>query len=208
MTKPLIIVGAGGHGRVVLDMARAAGILVAGFLDSTQPAGELVHAVPILGNNTMLDDGAFLSAYRFIVAIGHQAVRANLSKAILANGGELASIIHPSCIVSPMAVIGAGTVLIAGAIVNSDAQIGDYCIINTAATIDHDVMLENGVQICPGVNIAGRAYCGENAFIGTGAVLIPDVRVGANAVIGAGAVVIRNIPAEAKAVGNPARILS
>lgn len=205
--KPLIIVGAGGHGKVVLDCAIAANIKVAGFLDSKQAAGTKINDAEILGNNDKLNDADFISAHSFIVALGSQQARADISKQILQADGELATVIHPSCIISPSAKIGRGTAIIAGAIINSNAKIGDYCIINTGATIDHDVVLEDGVQISPGANLAGTVYCCEGVFIGTGAIIIPNIRLAKNARVSAGAVVFNNLSENIVVSGNPAKIV-
>ena len=199
-----MIVGAGGHGRVILDMALAAGMEVAGYVDSVHTPGSFINDVQVLGNNDYLADAGFIASHVFIVAIGNQKARRDLSLKIKNSGGELATVIHPLAVVSPMAMIGKGTVVVAGAIINTGARIGDYCIINTAATIDHDNHLEDGVQICPGANLAGTVHCGENAFIGTGAVVIPGIRIGADAIVGAGAVVIRNVGDGQSVAGNPA----
>lgn len=204
--KPLVIIGAGGHGKVVLETAQVAGFTVAGFLDSQQPVGSFVLGARILGHNARLEEPEFLQSHRFIVAIGHQEARRELSLKLLAAGAELAIVAHPTVLVSPSATIGEGTVLVAGTIINAQAKIGRYCIVNTGATLDHDNVLEDGVQVCPGVHLAGNVYCGEGVFIGTGAVAIPGVKIGAHAVIGAGAVVLQDVPAGVLAVGNPAMV--
>lgn len=203
--KPLVIIGGGGHGRVVLDCALVSGVQVAGFLDTNIPVGELINNIPVLGNNSKLQDADFVAQHRFIVALGDQEARRELSLQIVQQAGELATIIHPSAIISKRVSIGQGTAIIAGAVINTDAKIGDYCIINTGATIDHDVVLEDGVQICPGVNLAGSVHCEADVFIGTGAALIPTIRIGKNSRIGAGAVVLEDVPANMLMVGNPAR---
>lgn len=202
---PLVIVGAGGHGRVVLDMARAAGHRIAGFIDSVHEIGSKVNGAEILGDNRLLSDAPFVQAHQFIVAIGNQSSRAELAHQLQSGNASFATVIHPSCIISSTSRIDYGTVVVVGAIVNTDARIGRHCIVNTGATIDHDVILEDGVQISPGANLAGKAHCGENAFIGTGAVIIPGIRIGANAVVGAGSVVIKDIPPDITVAGNPAR---
>lgn len=194
----LVIVGAGGHGRVVLDAALAAGLEVAGFL--ADPAGEPVNGLPVLGPTALLDE--LLPRHRFIIAIGDQQARRDFSLRI---GDRLQSVIHPASWISPSARIGKGAAIIGGVIVNANAEVGDFCILNTGCTIDHDNRLADGVQICPGAHLAGNVSVGEDAFIGTGASVIPGVRIGARAVIGAGAVVVSDVPDGAKAVGNPAR---
>jgi sugar O-acyltransferase (sialic acid O-acetyltransferase NeuD family) len=204
--KPLIIVGAGGHGRVVLDAANARRLPVNGFIDTVARRGEEVNGCTVLGNNGLLDDRECLSAHTFIVAIGNQKVRRELSLLLLERA-SLSTVIHPRTMISSSASIGAGTAIIAGAIVNANAKVGRFCILNTGCTVDHDNYLADGVQVCPGVHLAGNVRCGADAFIGTGAVAIPGISIGANAIVGAGATVIRDVPDSAKVVGNPARIL-
>lgn len=201
--KPIVIVGAGGHGRVVLDAVSALKQPVGGFIDSVAKHGAEINSCVVRGDNSLLDDRSFLNAHKFIVAIGNQKARRELSLMLL-DRTELATIVHPSAIISPHAVIGIGTAIIAGAIVNANAHIGRFCILNTNCTIDHDNNLADGVQVCPGVHLAGSVRCGEDAFLGTGAIVIPGISIGANAVVGAGAVVIRDVPEGATVVGNPA----
>ncbi len=204
--KPLIIIGVGGHGRVVLDAAREGQLLVKGFIDTIAKCGDVVNGCTVLGNNELLDDIEFLEAHTFIVAIGNQESRRKLSLLLLERA-SLATVIHPRSTLSKSVSIGAGTAIIAGAIVNANAKVGRFCILNTSCTIDHDNTIADGVQICPGVHLAGKVKCGEDVFIGTGATVIPGISIGANSIIGAGSVVIRDVPEGAKVVGNPARIL-
>lgn len=203
MQKRLLIVGAGGHARVVLDMAVAQGWDVQGFIDNEKPAHTMLNGHAVCGSDTFLFD--HLGTAAVIVAIGHQATRRKISLAVKAAGGKLATVIHPSCIISPTARIGAGSVVIAGSIVNVNSVIGEFCILNTACSIDHDCKLADGVQVCPGAHLAGNVQCGEDVFIGTGAAIIPKIRIGDRAVIGAGTVVIRDVPADTRAVGAPAK---
>ena len=203
--RTLVIIGAGGHGRVALDMAHAAGFTVRGYLDAAVRPHERINGVPVLGDDNWLLDRDFFQANQFLVALGHQATRRRISLQILQQNGELARIIHPSCIVSPSASIGAGSLLVAGAIVNANAQIGRFCIVNTGAVVDHDGQLADGVQLGPRATLASTVLCGEDAFIGTGASVIPRIKIGARAIVGAGAVVIRDVATETTVVGNPAK---
>lgn len=207
MTKPLVILCAGGHGRVVADAARAGGHRLAGFLDSGVPAGHIHEGAPVIGGDALLDDPVFVAGHDFIVATGVQALRRRLSLAVDARGGRLATVVHPSAIVAASAEIGGGSFLAAGAIVNPGARLGRFVIVNTGATIDHDDVLEDGVQICPGAHLAGLVTCREDAFIGTGAAIIPGRTIGRRAVVGAGATVVRDIPDDVTAVGCPARVV-
>lgn len=204
----LVIVGAGGHGRVCAEIARAAGWRVEGFCDIGKTAGELVNGLPVLAPGL-----AQLRAIHppgqvhVFIAIGENGRRLSQMQGALALGYELARLLHPNALVSPSAEVGVGTVLMPGVIINANTRVGRACIVNTAASLDHDTMLEDGVQICPGVRSAGTVRYGAGAFVGTGAVIIPGVSIGASAVVGAGAVVIRDVPEGATVVGNPARVV-
>ncbi|MDB5720750.1 MAG: hexapeptide transferase family protein [Alphaproteobacteria bacterium] len=200
--RPLVIIGAGGHGRVVLDAAIASGMAVRGFV--ADPPPPFTNDADYLGGLSLLS-GDFLGDHDFIVAIGDQKVRRETCEQIRNDGGRLAIVIHPRAWISPSATIGGGTAIMGGVIVNANASVGDFCILNTGCSVDHDSVLEDGVQLCPGVRLAGRVHCGADAFVGTGASIIPDIRVGAAAVVGAGAVVVRHVQAGAGVRGNPAR---
>ena len=207
MRRPLVILGAGGHGRVVLDTALAAGWTLSGFIDGTKSIGEHVNNLPVIGGDRLLDDPSFLIQHLFVVAIGDQQARRRLSLDICDKGGQLATMQHPACVVSASALIGDGTVMIAGAIVNANARVGRFCILNTGCTVDHDCELGDGVQICPGAHLAGRVGCADDVFVGTGAAIIPGISIGAGATVGAGAVVIRNVAPGEFVAGNPARTI-
>jgi sugar O-acyltransferase (sialic acid O-acetyltransferase NeuD family) len=202
--SPIVIVGAGGHGRVVLDILRAMRREIAGFLDDDRQKC-VVNGALVLGSTDQLFCPAFLESHDVLVAIGDNSQRRRFAEHVLRNGGRLAQAVHPGCIISPTAVLGDGTVIVPGAVINANACIGRFCIVNTGATIGHDVVLEDGAQVGPGVNMGGSCWCGEDAFIGIGAAAGPNVRIGAGAVLGAGATALRDVPAGSKAFGTPAR---
>ena len=204
--KPTVIVGAGGHGRVVLDILRAMRRRVAGFLDEGRDRDSgLVNGAPMLGGSALLASREFLARHDVLVAIGDNAARRRLVETVLSNEGTLATAIHPACVISPTAAIGEGTVIVPGAVVNANARIGRFCIVNTGATIGHDVVLEDGAQVAPGANMGGGSYCEADAFVAIGAVVAPKVRIGAGATLGAGATAVRDIPPRVVALGTPAR---
>lgn len=205
MVGKIIIFGAGGHGRVCADVARAAGWTVAGFCDTALPVGEQVNGVPVLGAGPGdLGDAASAAELSVFIAIGDNEKRAQLAAEATELGFQLATIIHPSAILSETATINAGTVLMASVVVNANSRIGKGCIINTAASLDHDNELDDFVQISPGVRSAGTVTYGSSAFVGTGASIIPGMRIGSRAVVGAGSVVIRDVADGARVAGNPA----
>lgn len=205
----VLIVGAGGHGRVVLDILRAAGKhRVVGFLDADPAlAGTKVHDVEVLGAMNVLPKlrGKAKAA---IVAVGDNLSRGQLAGKLRESGLELISAIHPSAVVSPTSKVGVNVVIAAGAIVSADAHIRDSAILNTGCIVDHECVVGAAAHICPAAALAGRVNIGEYAFVGLGARVIQCLTIGARATIGAGAVIIRDVPDGATVVGVPGRVLA
>jgi len=202
---PIVIFGAGEHGRIALQICEAAGLAVRGFLDADPQKGPQVDGLPILGGEELLTDSAFLAAHDLLPGLGDQGARLQKSMRAQMAGARFATAIHPSAIVSPRAAIGAGTLVGAGGVINTGARIGGFCIVNTRASVDHDCVLRDGVQIGPGAILCGRVDCGEQAYVGAGAVILPGRRLGAGSVAGAGAVVTRDVAPGVTVVGNPAK---
>lgn len=206
----IFIIGAGGHGKVVADILRAAGQPaggpVVGFIDADPSrTGQTVAGLPVLGPPNRLEHLARdYNAGRAVVAIGDNRARVELAAEIQRAGLELASAIHPSANLAGDATLGRGVVVCLGASVGAEASVGDLCIINTNASVDHECLLHRGVHIAPGTAIAGRVEIGEEAFVGIGASVIQCRKIGPRATVGAGAVVIRDVPADATVVGTPA----
>lgn len=204
----VLIIGAGGHGRVVLDIIRAGKkYSPVGFLDADASlAGTKIANVPVLGAVNLLPRLAG-RARAAVVAIGDSRIRRGYARLVEDVGLELLTVIHPSASVSPAASIGRNVVIAAGACVSVDAKIGDGVIVNTNAVVDHECEIGPETHICPGALLAGRVRMGSGVFVGLGAKIIQCIAVGDDAVIGAGAVVLSDIPACATAVGVPARVI-
>jgi len=202
LPRDLIVVGAGGHAKVVVATARAAGFRVMAIADDAQPRwGESLLGVPIAGpTEPVLQDGRAL----VVLAIGDNAVRRRLAATARCT---FVSIVHPSAIVDPTVRLGAGSVVFAGAVIQPDAAIGGHAIVNTAASIDHDCVLGEAVHVAPGTRLAGNVTLGDEVFLGIGAVVIPGITIGARTTVGAGAAVVRDLPAGVIAAGVPARVL-
>lgn len=203
-----LIIGAGGHGKVVLDILREAGKhRPIGFLDA-DPAltGSTIQGVPVLGQFNQLPK-LRQKAGGAVVAIGDNRTRLQYAELLTRQGFELLSAIHPSATISSTAKIGKGVVIASGAIIAADASIGDCVIVNTGAIVDHECTIETAVHICPAAALAGRVQVGTLAFLGLGCRIIQCLTIGRHAVVGAGAVVIRDVPDAATVVGVPARIL-
>jgi sugar O-acyltransferase (sialic acid O-acetyltransferase NeuD family) len=201
--QPVILVGAGMHGRVVRDLCRDAGIEVAGFLDDFTPAGTRVDDVEVLGPLRCLQDAGLLQSRRFIVTIGNNIARQTIADRIESSGGSLAVVTHPNCVVSPTATIGFGTVLVGATMVFSRAQIGKNVLVDPDTTVGAEATIADGAYIAPGVHLGSRVRVGQQAFLGLGAVVLPDIVIGRLSIVGAGAVVNRNVADETLVVGNP-----
>ncbi len=206
MSKHIVIVGAGGHGRVCADIAEAAGLIVHGFADDNHELGDSINGYQCVANTFEDIKDHCQPGYRlFFVAIGDNNVRSEIYKMAVALGYDIPSLIHPSAVISPHATIGLGTVIMAGAVVHANARIGNGCILSANCSVDYDCQIADSVHISPGVAIAGGVTIGEKTFVGTGASIIPGIKVGENCLVGAGAAVTRNIDRNGRVAGVPAR---
>lgn len=203
--KRLLIVGASGHGRVVIEIARAAGYDPWVVIDdNSELKGCNFAGVPVVGGRDQLGRLREKGCSLAIVAIGANPARIELSTLLEAYGFSFPVLAHPQACVSPSAIIGEGSVVMPGAVINALAVIGRHVIINTCASIDHDCFVGDFAHIAPGVNLCGSVRVGAASIIGVGACAIPRVQIGARAIIGGGAVVTTDIPENVVAVGVPA----
>lgn len=199
----LILIGAGGHAKVVMDAALAAGQHIAQIQDDDPEK----FGLPFLNATINPRTEEIFSECQYVIAIGNNAVRRSRYELLLSKGVVFGKVLHPRAVISPFAKIGAGAVVFSNAVVNPDAVIGNNVIINTGAIIEHDCLLENHVQVCPNATLAGTVHVGENAFIATGATIIPNIKIGKNSYVAAGAVVTRDVPDNVLVAGCPARIV-
>jgi len=205
----IVVVGGGGHAKVVIEILLAAGKPVAGFTDPSLPAGSRFAGIPCLGPDGALRELRSAGVEAAIIALGDNALRARLVQEVRALGFELANAIHPGASVSATAALGAGVAVMAGAVVNAATALGDGCIVNTGATVDHDNRIGRFVHIAPGAHLAGYVTVEDGALIGVGATVGRGraLTVGRGAVIGIGSVVIGDVAPSAVVAGNPARPL-
>lgn len=211
MTGRIAIVGAGGHGREILQLIRdinavspawtCAGFLVeAGF--DMPPA---VAGLPVLGD---LDWLAANPDAAVVVAVGAPAARRRLVRRIQARyANAFPVLVHPRAWLGAGVELGAGTVVCAGAMLTTDIRLGEHVHVNVGCTLAHDDVLEDFVTLAPGVHLAGNVRLREGAELGTGGVVIPRLGVGAWSVVGAGAVVTADVDPDCTVVGAPARVV-
>lgn len=192
------IIGASGHGKVVLNSLLRQGKSVVAFIDD-DPSKKEFLGYPVF-QKSVIKQGDEL-----YWGIGNGEVRAKL-KIALPNRFEQS--IDPSAIVADSVSVGEGTVVLHGAIVQPDCSLGEHCIVNTKASIDHDCMIGDYSHIAPGVTICGNVTIGRNCWIGAGATIIQGVKLGDNVVVGAGATIIDSYNDNLVIIGTPARPLN
>ena len=198
MRNKLLIIGAGGQGRVCAEIAKMCNYETIEFLDDLRSDIDSVK-----GPTSLLH--SFVDDYDIFVAIGDNSTRKAFIEKVFETKGDLVSLVHPQSIISENVNIGAGTVVTAGAVINPGADIGVGVIVNTLSSVDHDCTLGDFSHIGVGSHLAGTVNVGSEAFIGAGAIIINNISIAPKAVIGAGAVVIRDVNEQGTYVGVPVR---
>lgn len=199
MSKKLVIIGAGGHGKVIANIAKLNGYDEIIFLDD-DTSKTMCGLYPVVGtskdiNNYKLDD--------FIVGIGNNLIRRNITSQLLKDYYSVVTLIHPTAVVDETVQIGQGSVVMANAAINADTIIGIGCIINTSSSVDHDCIIHDFVHVCPGSHVAGSVTIGDNTWIGIGSSVINNVTITNDCMIGAGAVVVKDLIQSGIYVGVP-----
>ena len=199
MKDKLLIIGAGGHGRVVADIAEATGkYSEIAFLDDG--VIEKIPRFPVLGGSAIAVEKK--TEYEVIVAIGNSKVRNKIMENL---DVDFAILIHPAAVIGSEVSIGEGTVIMPGAIVNTGSNIGKGVIINTASSVDHDCEIGDYCHVAVGAHLCGNVQVKEHTWIGAGATVIQGTEICDNCMIGAGAVVVKKIEEAGIYVGVPAR---
>ena len=203
-TEPLFLVGAGGHGLVVLDaIERAEGALQGVYIFDQSESRIGQKALDLIVQR--FDPAANMKGRRFHVCIGGNTARARLFGVLAEAGGIPATVIHPMATIARSAIVGSGSFVAARGIVAPDAVVGEGVIINHGTVVDHECIVGKFCHIAPGATLAGNVRVGDRVMVGAGANILPGLRIGDDAIIGAGAVVTTEVPSKTTYVGVPAR---
>lgn len=204
--KTLIIFGAGGHGRVVADVATVLGHWTSVvFYDDFHPKGFRSGFWTVEGSSRDLETLS-RGDHDIAVGIGDNVKRLELVQKILDLGFCLPPIVHPSASVSPRAELGPGSVVFPQSAINVGSSIGKGCIVNTGAIVDHDSKVGDGVHLSPGSALAGNVTVGKLSWVGIGACVKQGIVIGSQVMVGAGAVVVKDLQNSVTVVGVPARV--
>lgn len=207
-TFDIVIVGAGGFGREVLQYVRDAfagdsGYRIKGFLDDQPPdLAAFGLSLPVLGNTREYQP---VEAERFVIAVGDPRVRAALSERLAGLGARFLSVVHPRSYVAPSASVGEGCIVAPFATIGAHAAIGDHTVLTYYASVGHDARVGRWCALSPHSVTNGMTTIGDRVFLGAHAVVNPLQRVADDAKVAAGAVVYRPVPASTLASGNPAK---
>lgn len=199
-TNRLVIIGAGGHGKVVADIAMKNLYSNIFYVDDIVKGSCM--GISIIGTSTILDKLNDDNT-DFIIAVGNNERRKEIAQKYDLNWVTL---VHPSAHVGINVKLGIGTVIMAGAVINPCTTIGNHCIINTCAVVEHDNILNDYVHISPNVALGGTVCVGEATHVGIGATVKNNVNICSNCIIGAGAVVVDNLNISGIYIGLPAKI--
>ena len=207
--EKIVLLGGGGHAKVVIDLINACGSYeIAGIADAQLAAGVSVSGVTVLGNDSVLPELYGKGIKNACIAVGSvkdNSRRKALYEKVKDAGFSIPALVHPSAIISGKSQIRKGVQIMAGAIVQTGALIGENTIVNTGAIVEHDCAVGNHVHICPGATLSGNCLIGEGAFIGAGATVLQGIKIGNNSIVSAGAVVIKDVLDNTTVIGVPAK---
>jgi sugar O-acyltransferase (sialic acid O-acetyltransferase NeuD family) len=196
----MYLFGAGGHAKVIIEIAERSEVRVEGLYDDNKDIVSLL-GYPVVYSQYLHET----TGMEFIISVGNNIIRKEISNRFRLR--YVSFLADPSSSISKRAELGHGSVVTGQAIINSGSRIGNHVIVNTSASIDHDCIISDYAHISPNATILGGTQIGTGAHIGAGAIVLPNLSVGSWTIVGAGAVVLQDVPDNAVIVGNPARII-
>ena len=208
MSRKVVLLGAGGHAKVVIEILRMNGDCEIVGLLNRDVATRSLDGISVLGDDSMLPQLRSEGVAHFLVtvgSIGHATPRRSLYEYARSLGMTAHSAIHPQTVISPSAKIGPGATITAGAVISTGAVLGENVIVNTGAIVEHDCAVADHAHVSTGARLCGGVHVGVECHIGAGATVRQQVSIGERAVVGAGAVVIRDVADGTTVTGVPAR---
>ena len=210
MSRPIILLGCGEHGRVLLDVLLDQKFIVLGIADKNVEVNTKIYGIPVLG-----DDDFILKTYKpdsvdlvnGIGSIGDLSIRSKIYEKFKTLGYGFKTIIHPSAVISSRVILKEGVQVLAGVVINTETEVGENTIINTRSSIDHGCVIGRNVHIAPGCVLSGCVRVGENTHVGTGSTVRQGIQIGSNTLIGVGSVIVKDITSGVVAYGSPTKVL-
>ena len=209
-TKNIVLFGAGGHAKVVIDIIETAGLFTIKSIvdDNRKRTGTEFCGYPVMGGRDEFVSTNCQDIDSGFIAIGDNKIRGSIADWCIEHDIDLVQVGHPAAVIAKKVIIQPGSVVMPGVIINTDVKIGFNAIINTNSSIDHDCVIGNSVHVGPGVTLCGNVQVGNSTLIGAGSTVAPNIIIGKNVIIGAGTTVIANVSSNQKIAGSPARSIN
>ena len=209
MKKKVVVLGSGGHAKVVIEIIQAMGTFDLIGVTTLDPLiTDSFFGVPVLGNDSILPKLRKEGVETVAIGIGGYTNN-NIRKEVYLNAKNLGfncvAVVHPTAIISPSAKIGEGSVIFPGAIIHTDSVIGNNVIVATGSTIDHDTKISDHVLVSAGVSVGANVQIGESSLLAIGSTVITGMKIGTHCLIAAGAVVVKNVLDGQKIYGVPGK---
>lgn len=204
--RSLLIIGAGGHGKVAADVAETMGCYEKILFADDDERIQSCMGYPVVVRKSLMDEE--LLRQDVFVAVGNSVTRERILKELRGKGCFIPTLVHSSAVIARGVSMGDGTVVMAGAVVNPDARIGEGCILNTTCSVDHDCRIGDYCHISVGAHLAGMVTVGEHTWVGVGACVNNNQTICSHCMIGAGACVVKDITDSGTYAGVPAKVLS